>query len=337
MKQAAACSRTWEVEAARDGRLPGAALHRFAEHLQQCVGCAREARRLEGLAGRLQAIPIAELDDVSFRRLRSRVLEGVDAKISGRGGEGSGRRKTIAAFCAACMAAAAMAATSVRRVPKQAAVPDSPSVRALDPSGSRWTRRSEGAVEWVDLAEGTLRLSTRGSPSARHLVVHVPDGVIEDVGTIFVVTVRDGHAERVSVEEGSVTIRLANEAPQTLTAGQRWERTLERPALASAPIEPAQPAPATASRAPGPVRQGGSRPGASPPVASTGPGHVPGMTGALLLAPPADAADENAAYLEVVGRARAQDAAGARAAAQGYLRRFPNGFRREEVGRFVRP
>ena len=66
---AARCSRLWEVEAARDRRLSGAALGAHAAHLAGCSECRRERDALEVMAGRLRTgEPPA--DEIALRRLR---------------------------------------------------------------------------------------------------------------------------------------------------------------------------------------------------------------------------------------------------------------------------
>ena len=50
-----ACPRSWEVEAARDGRLTGEARNSLELHLEQCETCAREQRIMHSLGERLRA------------------------------------------------------------------------------------------------------------------------------------------------------------------------------------------------------------------------------------------------------------------------------------------
>jgi DNA-binding FadR family transcriptional regulator len=56
----------------------------------------------------------------------------------------------------------------------------------------------------------------------------------------------------------------------------------------------------------------------------------------VLPSPPPDAEVEDAAYVKLVALLRAGEVEAARLAARQYLRDFPNGFRREEVGRISR-
>ncbi|MEA2749895.1 MAG: hypothetical protein QOI41_4038, partial [Myxococcales bacterium] len=84
---------------------------------------------------------------------------------------------------------------------------------------------SEADVERFDLRDGTLHLRVRRPPGGRRVVVTVPDGEIEDVGTTFDVVVSDRHTERVSVQEGRVVVRLTDRAPVTVESGRAWRRS----------------------------------------------------------------------------------------------------------------
>jgi len=190
--------------------------------------------------------------------------------------------------------------------------------------GARWTRSSNSGVERIALSEGELRLRIHGKPGGRRVLVSLPDGEIEDDGTIFLVAVTGGHAERVSVEEGRVTIRLANASPIILSSGQSWERSVEPHAASSAPVGPQSPGASASSGASALPRDPAraalpSRKATSPPAT-----------------PPAEAAEEDAAYLHVIQLVREGRETEARPAAMEYLRRFPDGFRREEMGRVAK-
>src|SRR5689334_3077995 len=75
------CPRTFEVEAARDGRLGGAERQRFRAHARHCAACAREAQAFEQLAGALRALPAVSADDLHVRRERVRLLGAFDAAL----------------------------------------------------------------------------------------------------------------------------------------------------------------------------------------------------------------------------------------------------------------
>ena len=54
------CSRLFQVEALRDGRLEGAERKSFERHLAGCAVCAHEAEEMEKLASREQMAQWAE-------------------------------------------------------------------------------------------------------------------------------------------------------------------------------------------------------------------------------------------------------------------------------------
>jgi hypothetical protein len=192
-------------------------------------------------------------------------------------------------------------------------------VTTTDEGGARWAKRSESDVERVDLLEGTLRLTVDRPSGGKRLVVRVPDGEIEDVGTTFHVVVWQGHTQRVAVDVGRVTVRLASLPPFTLSSGQSWELTsppsvVDARSAGSSPVESGSASPAVAKA---PTRRS--------------------VTRATTARAPATSVDEeDAAYLEATRLAREGRTAAARAAALAYLRRFPDGFRREEAAQLAK-
>ena len=199
-------------------------------------------------------------------------------------------------------AASASASASTQPVQPSFALPASPPgveieetrVEVSSADGARYTRTTEASVDRFELAEGTLRLRVQRPPGGRRVLVVVPDGEVEDVGTAFDVVVADRHTERVSVQEGRVIVRLADRAPVTVEAGKAWKRG---PAKASANANANANASANAS------------------------------------AKVADAEREDAAYLDVLRSMREGRDGAAQAAASRYLHDFPAGFRRAEMER----
>jgi anti-sigma factor ChrR (cupin superfamily) len=277
------CSRRWSVEAARDGRLSGAEAAAVARHASGCPVCGDEARRLEALGQSLRALPAPDLDPLSVRRAKQRLLADVDAQVMARPAR---RWKAAVAALSLAGAGAGLALLLALRAGPDAQASGSPVLAASveAPAPARWAQRREGKLETITLSEGTLSLRVRrASPDDRVLVL-VPDGEIEDVGTVFSVEVAEGHTQRVAVTEGSVSLRRRGEPPVALRAGEAWVRpapaaladpegqpALERGGLAAAPGAAAAPAGAGARGAsaleprPGPsVVPGGiipSRPG----------------------------------------------------------------------------
>ncbi len=304
------CHRSWEVEAVRDGRLTGNARTLFESHVASCDSCAEEMSSLEDLARGLAAVGDASADDVSLRRLRNRVLEAVDAEQTGRSRRRAPGRVAAAAGVAA-VALLVLALVSWRSggqtVPTNAArVVPATTIDVVAETGTRYTRSIEGDVERFDLLEGTLRLRVRRPAGGRRVVVKVPDGEIEDVGTEFDVVVTDGRTERVEVDEGRVLVKLDRAQAVSLTAGQTWRREV----AVTTPRRVAE-------------EKHGAR--GSP----AGSGHA--KSESVAKAPSADL--EDVTYLGVLRLMREGRDAEAAAAASAYLRDFPSGFRRDEMAR----
>lgn len=340
----AGCARSWEVEAARDGRLTGAALESQRLHQASCSSCSAEAQAMDRLQADLRSLYEDEADPLTVRRLKARVLEHADARWSGRA---RGRGPWALALGGA-VAAGLIGGASLLWLPLVEPVD------MHEEGAARFTATTDGNVERVELEDGRLRIAVR---DPRHRVhVAVPDGEIEDLGTVFHVTVSNGHTEQVDVEEGRVLLRLRGEPERTLVAGQRWVRTPpDLAARASAQLEaPAPEPPAPPPPAAEPVLRVVSRPARSAlPKASVEPTHgapvepthgasisspapSPEVPAPVLPTPPPDAEVEDAAYVKVVALLRSGQTQAARLAARQYLRDFPNGFRREEVGRISR-
>ena len=178
------------------------------------------------------------------------------------------------------------------------------------PAGSAtWNRQADPLFERVALHEGTLALRTRqGGPKLR---VVVPDGELEDIGTAFRVTVSEGRTVSIEVTEGLVVFHRHDAADVRLPAGATWTAPPVSGAL-------------TTNQAPA-APEASSHGIASPqPRSPSSPATKTADTG------------EDAAYLRVVALVRENRRDEARVAAQEYLRRFPNGFRRVEVERLAR-
>lgn len=328
-----ACARTWEIEPARDGRLSDAAIVTLGRHVEQCPVCRQEVDYLEGLSRALGELGAPKVDDIALRRLRQRVLQRADAELAGRSIAPVRRRRalvTIARIAPVAPITLAMAVVMLlfwsrwrsEVVSSPPPVVATTTVDATAAGDARWTKRTEGETERVDLSDGTLRLRVRKAPNGRKVVVHVPDGEIEDLGTTFQVVVRDGATQRVAVEEGRVTIRLTNAAPVTIASGDTWERAAPS---APMPVAPAGVRSSTSSAPPLPPASAAHERPAAAPV---------GVSSAFAI--PAHGDEEDAAYLRAVRLVREGRGSEARAAARDYLRRFPDGFRREEMGRIAK-
>ncbi len=321
----AQCARFWEIEAGRDGRLSDEALDALTRHVALCAECRAQSDYVKGLGRLMRELDAPVFDDVAVRRLRQKVLASVDADLAGRSLPPTAQKRTrfaVPAFAFAAIAIFTLVELPWARVPPVTIVPKT-TVVALNEGGARWSQRTDGEIERVELNEGALRLKVQKTLGGKRVVVRVPDGEIEDLGTIFHVIVARGQTQRVGVDEGRVTIRLTNATPITISSGESWERPEEAPLV---PITPTliQPLPAPSSL---PVALSRSR--------ANHPALRPEVSAAAMPAPPASAVREDAAYLEAIGLMRAGRNAEAKAAARDYLRNFPNGFRREEMGRIA--
>jgi hypothetical protein len=213
-------------------------------------------------------------------------------------------------------------------------------------AAAAWSERVEGERETIVVTRGALWIHVDHSAKRRQLVVVLPDGELEDIGTTFTVTVEDGRTTRVAVEEGHVVIRLRGRSSLAIDPGETW--------LASAPLSPTPDAHAplgtTDPIAPSPPERDAS---ALPPSATLRPAMAldPSVDfraamNALRVGDnrraatafagfvenhPRDPRAEDAAYLRVIALQKCGDGDATRRAALDYLRRYPQGFRRAEA------
>jgi len=366
----AACPRSFEAEALRDGRLAGAERVSFQRHLDSCPRCAREVATFQAIGDRLcDSGAEADADELHVRRERTRLLAAFDAKLA------PPERTPAARTWLGAVAAASLLLLGFCvyfRAPRVAA-PRTESAVVVDADGAAsWSRQSEGGVEKILLERGALSIRVDHTPGQRRLLVVLPDGELEDIGTRFTVSAEAARTTRVSVESGSVVLRIRGQAPLALRAGESWNSS-QRAAVSTCPsCESAGVALATSARltpptaAPAsPLASTRSPPAAAVPSsdraaspAASAAVHEPdpaldfraaiaaldrgdniaaaGRLSSFLSLHPRDARCEDAAYLRVIALQRAGDPGGMKEAAAQYLRQFPNGFRRAEVAALAR-
>ena len=114
-------------------------------------------------------------------------------------------------------------------------------------SAAKWSRSLEGELERITLENGTLAIQVDHSASLRKLLVVLPDGELEDIGTTFSVTASAGHTTQVSVQDGQVVLRLGGAPPRSLGAGDAWTSMPASPVIVTASAE-ARPASAPPTR-----------------------------------------------------------------------------------------
>jgi TolA-binding protein len=191
-----------------------------------------------------------------------------------------------------------------------------------------------------------LRIHVVHASGEAGLVVMLPDGELEDVGTTFSVSADAGHTTRVAVDEGKVVLRLRGRPAIEIGAGDVWPS-----GPLAAPVRAVE-----AAAAPDPEAEGRPSPLRAVPVrrshrglAAVAPDPLVEFRAAMealrtgdsrraasafasfLVAHPRDPMAEDAAYLRVIALQRSGDDEGMKRAAEDYLRRFPTGFRRAEI------
>ena len=314
------CEQSHRVEPFRDGRLSPEESAVFAKHLETCVQCRAEQRALHVLARDLRQIG-EHVDEMALRRLRTQTLEHASALMQAKS---SPTRRALVGF-----ALAACAIVAIARWPRSPTTETETRTETTTPifveakDNARWHRARERDVERVILSEGTLTFRVARKASDPRLLVLVPDGEIEDLGTIFSVTVEAGQTRDITVREGRVLFRRQGAAALPLAAGTSWQRTVE---VVSPAVEPPALVPPATTTAP---RE------AAPKMKK----HKPAAPAAAeRAAKPLDVPDEaegreDSAYLHILALLREGRRDEARLAAYAYLRAFPDGFRRVEVRR----
>lgn len=334
------CPRSFEAEASRDGRLGADERASFEAHAEKCADCTKAIRELDALGARLRSAPVPRADDLQARRERTRLLSDFNRGLV------EPRKKSRAQLFALVPIAALVVgiAFALHRVGRGVAADASVSPEP----GTEWSSKVDGEHTVIELDRGTLAIVVSHGPGARPVVVHLPDGELEDTGTTFEVSVENGHTSRVSVDEGAVVLRLNGRQPVALAAGGAWN--------APPPSFVAAPASATSSTV-APESTTKSADAGAAPATSTSPAiaratgstsadefndatlaldrgdacDAAGRFGRFLAAHPSDAHEEDAAYLHVIALQRCGDAAATKEAARDYLARFPHGFRRSEL------
>ena len=202
---------------------------------------------------------------------------------------------------------------------------------ANDEGGARWSTYRDGVVERVDLLDGSLAIRMSAPSGGRRVVVRVPDGEIEDIGTVFHVTVANGRTSRVHVDEGRVIVPIGAAAPILLGAGERAGTSGEVPRGRGAIHFTAS----TARRLGDRDGVRGSLSSLPPSVENIGAAGRPKAPESAPLPSASDGAEEDRACFQVVRLLREGRGDEAKAAARDYVRRFPSGFRRAEMERVV--
>jgi hypothetical protein len=341
----------FEVEALRDGRLGGSERRSFERHLVGCPACAREAQALDRLAqaARVGLGEIRGPDELHDWRARNRLLVEFDRALVSSGRSPLARRWLLWPAAVAVLGAALLALWRAR----PAVEPVQASRASIRADGATvWSRRAgAGDREEITLERGLLWIRVDHAVPGRRLVVALPDGELEDVGTTFTVSANGEHTTRVVVEEGRVVLRLRGRPSVDVVPGEAWSPRpppalvpLVAPPSAEPPRQDTGHAPQRASR---PIR---ARPTEVADVADplvdfraasgalrAGDNRRAATAFARFLGEhPRDPMAEDAAYLRVIALQRMGADVDMKRAAEEYLRRFPTGFRHAEIERLAR-
>jgi ferric-dicitrate binding protein FerR (iron transport regulator) len=341
------CSRFWEIDPFRDGRLGEKGAKSFERHLRACEACRTQMKRDERLRDLARALPDDEPTELSLRRTRTRLLRDAAiglapapasrglrvglATLVGVAGVGVSVWVVLAQHPPAPLTAMpAVAATSVASSSEGPAI--SPKTEetlagAVTASGvARWSQTRAEGVERVVLDDGALRLHVRPQVAGERFLVTLPDGELEVRGTTFDVSVDHGATRRVHVDEGVVDVRLGGRGTRRLGAGETWNGGAPPPSPSPSHTTGASPGPSAAAvdgaaayvAAIGLLREGRNDEAAS-------------AFHAFSLSQPGAAQAEDASFLEAVALARAGRSDAAALAAAHHLATFPASFHRKDA------
>jgi hypothetical protein len=338
----------------RDGRLTGRELASFGRHMSACRACAHEAKAVDELVEALR--PDARLDDpadeIGVARARTRLLADFDRALLAGGRRGA-RRWLLWSAAATTIACGVFFLSlsrplSLSRRRAVAPLATGANVVIRPDVDTVWSRQTEGVAERIVLERGALAVHVEHTISRRgRLVVVLPDGELEDIGTTFTVSAADGHTNRVVVKEGSVLLRLLGRAPIALSAGQTWSSDAA-PTVPSEKLAP--PADAKTDRGHretvrGPLTRVHEPPAPNEPAQSKefqalvrlferGDECEAAAGFAQFSASyPDDPHAEDSAYLRVLALQRCGSGDDTKRAALEYLGRYPSAFRRAEIER----
>ena len=318
------CPRKWQVEAASDGRLSGKDLAHAARHRAQCRECADEEQALAELKRRCASLPPRPRDPLTVRRTRQRLMATLNqtllAATLGPRPNRPGSWAVLGLLLAAALATAFCFAQVKRATPPLVPAKSVMDIHAVP--GARWLVHSEPELDRAELSDGTAVFEVHPHPGRRVLVM-LPDGELEDLGTTFEVTVQAGKTEQIRVSRGRVLVRLAGQPEFSLAAGARWQR-------AAVPVAKARvPSPELAAQVTLAAPRRARMTREKVPSAPSAPSAVPSAP--LIEADSDTTGAEDTAYLSIVSALHQQRYAEARSQAKAYLLQFPNGFRRVEV------
>lgn len=182
-------------------------------HLASCAECRAERASLEALRRDLGA-GLEPPNAFVMKRLRHAVM----TRASGEGiatRPAANRRLWVFAAMAATLLLGAFALVLW--------IGRANDAMTLTPSaGARFSTEEREGLRVVKIDDGSFAFDVRRHEDGRRLLVVVPDGEIEDIGTRFSVVVHDGVTTEIGVSEGEVEFRRKGAAPVRLIAGMTY-------------------------------------------------------------------------------------------------------------------
>lgn len=327
----------------RYGRLGRAERASFERHLLTCPSCLRDVRALESVAEIIRASSPGPKDDLQDRRERTRLLSAYDRELVAP----TSRRRTwlVGSLAIAAIVAGVVVSWRVRREAPHVAIVLQEAAAVHAESTAAWSKKWQGNREEIVLEQGTLSIHVEHSLPKSSVLVRLPDGELEDIGTTFSVSVENSRTTGVAVEEGTVVLRLHGRPPVLLDHGAVWTPDMP-PANGAAPtaaaISSVLPSSTPPPRPRSPVRSSATTSQASSDfrdaIALLDHGDNREADAALtrfLAKYRRDPRSEDAAYLRVIALQRCGDAPMMKEAARAYLRRYPSGLRRADLERLL--
>jgi TolA-binding protein len=251
MKQPA-CARSWQAEAAEDGRLTGSDRASFERHVTSCATCTREVHALGELRRAAAQLPVQRITPLERRRQRGELLRRAHAPSI------EAPRSFARPLLALALVVVAIAAWVVKGPPAflSRRVP-APTYRLVTSDGAAWRPISENATLELLLERGHFDLAVDKLERGQRFLLDLPDGELEVQGTQFIVEVDGARTSSVRVREGRVALRLRSRGEILLRAGEGWSEgsaSIGAPSSTVATNDRAAPSPPIAPSSPGDAR-----------------------------------------------------------------------------------
>lgn len=202
-------------------------------HLGECAACRAEKASLEALRRDLGAT-LEPPNAFVMKRLRHAVMTRANGEGSATKPAGASRRLWVFAAMAATLLLGAFAIMLW--------ISRASDAMTLTPSaGARFSTEDREGLRVVKIDDGSFAFDVRRHEDGRRLLVVVPDGEIEDIGTRFTVVVHHGVTTEIGVSEGEVEFRRKGAAAVRLIAGMTyrpWSPEADASAAATASSAP---------------------------------------------------------------------------------------------------